>query len=294
MQDQESAEFRLRHISAQGKRAALRHAPAVRRPFAGELSDTPPHPFASWVFEQTGLGIEHYRTEPLQRRLAACLRAFRVPSVERARELILDRPELLQTALNSMLPGVSGFFRDAAVFDELRGILPRIFARRGRLRAWSAACAEGQELYSVAMLLADAGILSGSELLGSDCRIDAVREAGTGRYAPPALQDMDPGFRKRYWAEHDGHWHISPKIRMHARWKRSDILAGIEPGPWDIILWRNHAIYLKPESAATIWRSLYGALRPGGILVVGKADRPACPLPLSQLSSCIFATTEQT
>ena len=78
------------------------------------------------------------------------------------------------------------------------------------------------------------------------------------------------------------------RLRRQAHWKLSDVARKIEPGPWDVILWRNLAIYLNPGPAASIWARLVGALAPGGYLVVGKAERPPAGLGLSPRCRCIY------
>ncbi len=102
---------------------------------------------------------------------------------EEGRALLENRPDLLPAAVGSLLIGVTEFFRDPAVFEAVRArVVPELAARgRGPLRIWSAGCSSGEELYSLAILLAEAGLLAGSFLLGTDCRIEAVRQARSGR-----------------------------------------------------------------------------------------------------------------
>ena len=61
----------------------------------------------------------------------------------------------------------------------------------------------------------------------------------------------------------------------------------MEPGQWDVILCRNMAMYLAPEAAAALWRNLDSLLRPGGILVLGKAERPTGTR-LSMIAPCVY------
>jgi chemotaxis methyl-accepting protein methylase len=80
--------------------------------------------------------------------------------------------------------------------------------------------------------------------------------------------------RDEYFEPAGQHWRLVEALRRQVRWKVADMLAGVEQGPWDIVLWRNTAIYLKPCPAETIWRQLTSVLAPEGVLIVGKADRP--------------------
>jgi chemotaxis methyl-accepting protein methylase len=141
-----------------------------------------------------------YRHQPLERRLPACLRMLRVPSAPAARRLLDRRPELLPAAMSALLIGVTEFFRDAEVFDAVREeALPKLAARRGPVRVWSAACASGDELYSLAILLAEAGLLARCFLLGTDCRADAIEQARAAVYRAVDLRALAPALREKYF-----------------------------------------------------------------------------------------------
>ena len=131
MQVRETAEFRLRHIASQGSPVVRALAKQNRMASRDAIPEPVPDPFLVWIFQRAGIGLDHYRVEPLHSRLNACFRALRCTDPERAQEMVLQRPELLQTSLNVLLPGVSSFFRDGPVFDNLRKLLPGL--RSGRV-----------------------------------------------------------------------------------------------------------------------------------------------------------------
>ncbi len=207
--------------------------------------------------------------------------------------MLLERKsELLPAAISALLLGVSEFFRDAGVFQTLeRTILPQLALHRKDLRIWSAACSDGQEVYSVAILLAELGLLNSSHLLGSDCRVDAIDRAKKGIYDEHAMHQVKDPFRQRYFLRQGSGHFVSPELRERTSWKRCDLAAEIEPGPWDMILFRNVAIYLNADSARAIWNRLAEALAIGGVLVVGKAERPDCQVPLERVDHCVYRRT---
>lgn len=212
--------------------------------------------------------------------------------MEQARRRIEADPELAQAALNVVLLGVTGFFRDRAVFEQLaREVLPSLCARRARLRVWSAACSGGHELYSVAMTLADLGRLEGCELLGTDCREEAIAGARLGRFTLAEVAALPSTVCARYVGFAGAQAWIGAELRRATRWKVADLCNGVEAGPWDLLLWRNMAIYLGSEASTSIWRALCDELSPGGYIVSGKADHLPPGLPLRRVSSCIFQHT---
>lgn len=289
---------RYRHvIFTPPTRGRLRSAHAVFAPIdlPDELSLLPydEETFLRSLFMQAELDVRSYRIETLKRRIPSCLRALRTTSLDKARWMVRHKPALLKVALNALLIGVTGFFRDAAVFDTLQSLLPDVGAlarAKGRgLRVWSAACSEGAELYSVVILLAELGLLGrAGDVLGTDCRTDAVAVARGGCYPADALDGVPPERRERYFRPDGSGWAVRDELRAAARWRTGDVLQLIEPGQWDVVLCRNMAMYLRPEAARRLWAGLEAALRPGGLLVLGKAERPEGTRTLSPVGPCVF------
>jgi chemotaxis methyl-accepting protein methylase len=245
--------------------------------------------FYVWLFGRAGLPVEQYRPASLSRRLAACLRAVGAGSTAEARKAIEADPALLRPALSAVLLGVTKFCRDRSVFEALEHqVLPGLLKHSRTIRVWSAACSEGQELYSVAVLLAEAGRLGQCRLLGTDCRAEAIDRASCGIFAAETVKDFNPLWRSRYFTAEGGSCRMSRTLRSSVRWKVADLFAGAEPGPWDLVLWRNMAIYLKTDAAEDIWRAIVRELRPGGYLITGKADHPPSGIGLRRLEGCVY------
>ena len=190
-----SATQDLSHISFEGKTPSRRRPSRTRGTCREAFASAPHAPeerlddFISWALGRAGLDAAAYRPQSLQRRLPACLRAMKVRSTAAARELLEQKPRLVAKAVSSLLIGVTEFFREPDVFDFLRTqALPALAGRNQRLRIWSAACSTGAELYSMAILLSEAGLLARSRLLGSDCRGDAIERAKLGLYDAETLK----------------------------------------------------------------------------------------------------------
>lgn len=245
--------------------------------------------FISWVFKLAGLNPESYRFKPLQRRLPACLRSLHADTEARAVQCLEQQPELLPTAIDTLLIGVTEFFRDPMVFETLRrGILPQLAASGRPLRIWSAGCSNGAELYSMAILLAQAGLLERSYLLGTDCRFDAIERARNAFYDLNQLLNVTLPDQCIYFTRAGTHYRPIESLRRNIHWRVANLAHGIEEGPWDLILWRNMAIYLTAEAAEPIWHSLAAALAPAGALIVGRAERPPASAPLVNLNRYIY------
>jgi chemotaxis protein methyltransferase CheR len=258
------------------------------------IDQEPCRELIAWILESSGLHADAYRAACMNRRLAACLRTLKTTSISEARRLLTEHPELNTTAVDSLIIGVTEFFRDAAVFNTLRKTLSDNFAdRHGTLRVWSAGCSNGAELYSVAILLAEAGLLNRSILVGTDCRPSAIRDAQAGFFSEADIKPMDSLLQQKYIRRAGGKWQVTETLRRPMKWRVRNLISGCEKGPWDLILWRNVAIYLKMKPALQVWDSLIKELRPGGLLVVGKAERPPKTAGLVHLGPCVYQLRQE-
>ena len=271
-----------------GNRSQLNHDPSVQP--AALVSDRAlEHIDIAWILEKGRLDASAYRSEPLLRRLPACLRAIKARSMDEAREILENRPELLTAAISSLLIGVTEFFRDASVFEAIRTrVLPSLTRPFAPLRILSAACSTGAELYSIAILLAEAGLLDRAFLLGTDCRTDAIEKSRSGLYGSSTLATIETTIRDKYFQAIGDYWSPVEALRLKMHWKVSDINCKVDDGPWHIVLWRNAAIYLNPSAAEKVWRQLVATLAPGGFLVTGKAERPPACLNLLPIGRSVF------
>ena len=222
----------------------------------------------------TGLDLDAYRASHVGERIGRALERERVSEVAELAALLRRNAEALARFRHSVAVSVSGLFRDPVQFRLLEEeILPSLLTRPGRVRVWSAGCADGTELYSVAMLLERAGALERSSLLGTDLLEENVAAARAGAY-------LDDATRRR--------------LRAFVRWQRDDLTgAGAPPRRWNLVLCRNVAIYLAPAAKQKLHAALADALACSGVLLLGRSERVADPasLGLAQIGPHAYRRT---
>jgi chemotaxis protein methyltransferase CheR len=214
----------------------------------------------------SGLELGAYRESHVEERVRRALeREAAADADELARRIAAD-PAARERFRRSVAMVVTGLFRDPDQFELLeREILPSVRGGRRQLRIWSAGCADGSELYSVGIVLAQAGALEGAALLGSDLLEENLKLAEIGQY---------------------GDVRMPAALRSRMRWERRDLLTDPPPpGRWSVILCRNVAIYLRREAKLRLHRRLAGVLAPGGVLLLGRSERIADPEALG-LTAC--------
>jgi len=205
-----------------------------------------------------GLALDAYRRDHVGERIRRALEREGVSDIRSLASLIARDQEARARFRRSVAVSVSGLFRDPAQFDLLEGtLLPQLVAAGRRITVWSAGCANGSELYSIAVLLQRLDALDRARLLGSDLLDENLALARRGSY--------------------DG-MSFSPALRAHMCWERRDLLRdGVTPGKWRLILCRNLAIYLAPQPKRVLHERLAGALAQGGVLLLGRSERISDP-----------------
>ncbi|WP_395645087.1 CheR family methyltransferase [Terricaulis sp.] len=172
------------------------------------------------------------------------------------------------------------FFRDKANFARLRNeLLPKAIQRRGheRVRIWSAACATGQEAYSVAMTieeLRNQGQAVAAEIVATDMSERLITKARSGLYTQFEVQRGLPIRTLIAYFEKTGDlWRIADRLRATVRYEQHNLLK--HPGAlgqFDIIFCC-HVLnsFDEPTRAATFQR-LADALAPEGVIVLGAGE----------------------
>jgi chemotaxis protein methyltransferase CheR len=209
----------------------------------------------------SGLRLDAFRPEHVADRIGRALVGDGVASAEDLAALLRRDPSARERFRRSVAVPHSGFFRDPEQFEALEHrILPPLLERSGRLRAWSAGCANGLELWSLAVVLSRLGALDTAHLLGSDLLEENLAVARAGVY------DVV---------------HIAPEPRRRVRWERRDLVHDPPPaGRFDVVLCRNVAIYLEPAAKARAHEVLARALAPGGVVMLGRTERIGDPAAL--------------
>lgn len=209
-------------------------------------------------------------------------------------EWIAGRPAERDRLLTDLTVGESYFFRDPAQVEVIRTrVVPRFQATGTPIRAWSAGCATGEEAYTLAILLREAGIAAGSVVVGTDIARERLSRARAGCYSRWSLRGVPRETVRRYFRRQGSRFELREEIRAMAAFRPLNLAEASYPstasGIWgmDLILCRNVLIYLDRGAVARIAARLLEALSEEGWLFLGASDPP-----LSDLVPCEVVLTE--
>jgi chemotaxis protein methyltransferase CheR len=191
-------------------------------------------------------------------------------------------PALTEQVIEALLNNETYFYRDRLPFDLMfAGPLKRLEASRSaekKLAIWSVGCSTGQELYSIAMSLAEQELRWRGwtiELVGTDVSRGAIHRAREGRYSQFEVQRGLPVTQMLRWFTDrgNGQWQVASKLRDMARFEvRTISERPPRPGKFDIILCRNVLLYFADNMRRLAFSRLADSIAPDGSLMLGAGE----------------------
>jgi chemotaxis methyl-accepting protein methylase len=238
------------------------------------------------VYQGGGYDFRNYKRGTVTRRLQRRLHATGTTSYEEYTRFLESHSEEYQSLAEDLTIKVSGFFRSWHTFQQVaRLVLPSLVAykiKQGErnLSLWSAACARGEEPYSIAILLAD---FLGSQLAefdvsihASDINNKALTEAKAGVYSPKELENLSPHTLKNHFSRNGDSYALNSNIRQMVSFSYFNLVSGRPPPftPVDCVFCCNILIYLQRQLQEKVLNLAYDSLTIPGYLVLGEVETP--------------------
>ncbi|MEI8243586.1 MAG: chemotaxis protein CheB [bacterium] len=231
---------------------------------------------------QTGHDFSQYKPSTIRRRIERRMAVSQIESIDEYFKFARQSREEVDALFRDMLIGVTGFFRDPAVFQAIEEqIIPRLFAGKSAvntIRVWSAGCSTGEEAYSLAILLAEKQeLLKRSfrvQVFATDIDSQAIATARLGLYPASIAADISPERLERFFsAEPDGlTYRIHKGIRDMLVFSEQSVIKDPPFSKLDLLCCRNLLIYMGDALQDRIIPLFHYALKPGGFLVLGTSE----------------------
>jgi chemotaxis protein methyltransferase CheR len=240
---------------------------------------------AGFLRERSGLVLSDDKTYLVESRLVPVARKRGLAGLDALVALVRggSDPAVGAEVVEAMTTNESFFFRDIRPFDSLRDVvLPALVAARraagaGRIRIWSAACASGQEPYSIAMLLAEhPALLQGltPEIVGTDLSSAVLAKAMDGLYTQfEAQRGLPIRLLVKYFRKVGAHWQIDEALRRQVALQQANLLHDLgHLGRFDIVFCRNVLIYFDAATRRDVVARIAAMMAGDGYLVLGGAE----------------------
>jgi len=231
---------------------------------------------------RSGLSLTPAKIDLVERQLTPVMRRFGFKDAAGlVRELRLGQESLARAVTEAVTVHDTAFFRDARMFGQFRDVLlPAMLQARmasKRLRIWSAACATGQEAYSIAMILDAMGLAAQGwsiDLIATDLSASAIASAEEGRYDAEAMaRGLEPARHAGFFRPSGEHWCIAPHLRRMVDFRVFNLL---DSYGWlddlDFVFCRNALMYFDRAAKASVLERIADTLAPDGLLLLGETE----------------------
>ena len=146
------------------------------------------------VFQKYQHDFRHYARSSLRRRIRQAMERFGCASVSRLQERVLHEPEVFAQMLQYFTVQVSEMFRDPEYFLALRRQVLPVLSTYPSIRIWVAGCSTGEEVWSLAILLAEEGLLERSIIYATDINPEALKAAEAGIYGVDRIAQFSQSY----------------------------------------------------------------------------------------------------
>lgn len=233
----------------------------------------------TFIERECNFATSHYNDSYLKRRFASRMRRRGITGYGEYLNALDGDPDEQQELLDALAINVTGFFRNPDVWEGVRSVLQTLSADRDTITVWSAGCADGREPYSVAMLARDDPRID-DETIGitaTDINESALADARRGVYRDSRTIDIDDQLRflsnyGRYIDRSDDTYRIRDDIKEMVLFEHHDLINDETKTGFDLVLCRNLFIYIDGEYKQPVLGTIRDSLRPGGYMVIGKAE----------------------
>jgi chemotaxis protein methyltransferase CheR len=232
--------------------------------------------------ERSGLDLSADKQYLVESRLLPLARRSGLPGIpELVHKMKAGANALTAEVVEAMTTNETFFFRDKIPFDHLRdAVIPALAqarAARRSLRIWCAASSTGQEPYSIAMCLKEAGsLLSGwrTEIVATDLSLAVLEKAKAGIFSQFEVQRGLPiQMLVKYFTQNGELWQLNAEIRGMVQHRQLNLLQDFSHlGTFDIIFCRNVLIYFDQSTKANMFDRISRMLEPDGVLALGAAE----------------------
>jgi len=232
------------------------------------------------IFRRYGYDFRHYARASIERRIKVGMDRLDCHPLSELTRRILHEPSFFQELLNSFSITVTEMFRDPEVYACLRNQVVPYLATYPFIKVWHAGCATGEEVYSLAIVLAEEGILERTTIYATDFNETALMTAKDGIYPLDRVQTFSANYQESggrttladyYHAEYDS-MIITQSVKKNITFARHNLASDQVFGEMHLIICRNVLIYFDRTLQEKVLTLFDDSLIDNGFLCLGSKE----------------------
>lgn len=222
----------------------------------------------------TKVDFRGYKPNTINRRIQQRLAANRCASMTEYLDFLATNRDEVHVLTHNCLVSVTSFFREESYFEALGDIMQLRQDRNSvdPLRVWVPGCATGEECFSLSILLAELFPNRRVQIFGTDLDEAAITVARKGWYPAAQVASVPKELLETHFHESTTGYQVAREVRDRVVFARHDLLKDPLFLNLDLISCRNLLIYLKPSVQQDVMRKFHHALKPGGLLFLGRSE----------------------
>lgn len=232
------------------------------------------------VRQRMGVDFSEYKRPTLQRRIQRRMLLHKFDSLKQYLGHLRSHPAEVTALFGDILIHVTGFFRDAAVFQRLKKkVFPRILKGKGPdepIRIWVPGCSTGEEVYSLAIALTEfmdeRRMRHAVQVFGTDIHDGGLETARTALYPEHIRADVSAERLRRFFLKTQEGYRINKGIREMCIFARQNLTTDPPFSNLDLISCRNVLIYLGVSLQRKVLPLFHYALKPNAFLMLGASE----------------------
>ena len=227
-----------------------------------------------------GYDFREYALRPLRRSIVAAMHAEGIPTISAYQDRILHDATCMQRFLGMVGVSVTSMFREVELTHTLRDEVIPVLRTYPSVRIWMVGCATGEEVYSLAILLEEEGVLRHASIYATDLNEDTLAVARMGAYPLDRMRSYEEAYRRAggrlalsdYYTVSGRSARFSRSLQSNVTWARHNLVTDASFNEFHLIVCTNVLIYFRPALQERAHRLFYDSLVRSGYLALGKGE----------------------
>jgi chemotaxis protein methyltransferase CheR len=233
------------------------------------------------VKEQYRYDFTNYAMSSFRRRILRIMELYKFGSADLLIKRLKDDKSFFDEFIAEITVNVTEMFRDPPFWRELRdNVIPNILLNHNTISIWHAGCSSGEEVFSMAILLKEMGILDKAKIIATDIDKVILEKAKKGHYSMKNMELNEKNYIrfegknnfKDYFKEENGKAVMDKSLIQNVSFREHDLVQGVVFNKFDLILCRNVMIYFNQNLQNEVLKKHHESLFKYGYLVIGSKE----------------------
>lgn len=233
------------------------------------------------IKEKYDYDFTNYAMSSFRRRILRVVELYKFNSVEALIKKVKEDPKFFEEFVSEITVNVTEMFRDPPFWRELRDhIIPNILLNHQSISIWHAGCSSGEEVFSMAILLKEMGILDKSKIIATDLDKNILEKAKSGQYSLKNMELNEKNYIRyqgtktlsSYYKEDNGKVILDKSLIRNVSFREHDLVKGVVFNKFDLVLCRNVMIYFNQTLQNLVLKKLHEGLFRYGYLCIGSKE----------------------